>query len=514
MRKSTRNLVLGISAALLSGFGGVVRAETFVVVNTNDSGPGSLRQAILDANANFGPDLIQFAIGSGTQTIKPLAPLPILTDQSTTLDATTQPGYHGQPLIELDGSKAGFSSGLNMGAGFHTIRGLVINRFNGPGIFALVSSGNAIEGNYIGTDVSGTAAAPNLGAGIFVGDSAFNRIGGPASPTGVFPGNVISGNAGVGISVLAYFYGSRFASNSVYGNLIGTDAYGRVSLGNGGPGVSISGTTGNFIGGARPGEGNLLAANAIGVAIGGSGPNITTLNFVGGNSIGTNQAGVNLGNAGEGILIEGTSGSRAVANTIGGPAGAGNVVAFNGSDGVRIAGPTDIGNLIRANRIFSNAGLGIDLGSDGVTPNDLSDTDTGPNLLQNFPLLSGTVVGTDGTLARGTLKSAASSTFQIEFFSSASCDPSGSGEGATPLGSAPVTTDADGNASFSVFVAAVPIGQVVTATATDSDDNTSEFSSCVIAEPIAPANIPLLSPWGFLILALALAVLGFQVARD
>jgi len=513
VKESTRNLVLGISAVLLFGFGGVVRADTFVIVNTNDSGPGSLRQAILDANANFGPDLIQFAIGSGTQTIQPLSPLPALTDSFTTLDGTTQPGYRGRPLIELDGSRAGSSWGLNLGAGFHTLRGLVINRFDGTGILALVSDGNTIEGNYIGTDVSGTAAAPNIGAGIFVGDSALNHIGGPASPTGVFPGNVISGNAGVGISVLAFFYGSRFASNSVRGNLIGTDAYGRVGLGNGGPGVSILGTTGNFIGGAGPGEGNLLAANAIGVAIGGSGPNITTLNFVVGNSIGTNQAGVNLGNVGQGILIEGTSGSRAVANAIGGPAGAGNAIAFNGSDGVRIAGPGDTGNPLRANRIFSNAGLGINLGSDGVTPNDLSDADTGPNLLQNFPLLSGAVVGTDGTVVRGTLQSAASSTFRIEFFSSASCDPSGFGEGATPLGSAPVTTGADGNASFSVFVAAVPIGQVITATATDSHDNTSEFSSCVIAEPKAPAEIPVLSPWGILILALALAALGFQVAR-
>src|SRR5438270_368197 len=104
--------------------------STFTVLNTADSGAGSLRQAILDANAAAGADVINFNVGGGVQTISPTSLLPQITG-SVTIDGTTQPGFAGSPLIELNGAGAGAFAGLWITAGNCTVRGLVINRFNG-----------------------------------------------------------------------------------------------------------------------------------------------------------------------------------------------------------------------------------------------------------------------------------------------------------------------------------------------------------------------------------------------
>src|SRR5439155_26949600 len=105
--------------------------STFTVLNTNDSGAGSLRQAILDANAAAGADVINFNIdGGGVQTIAPTSILPQITG-AVTIDGTTQPGFAGSPIIELNGASASAFAGLNITAGNSTVRGLVINRFNG-----------------------------------------------------------------------------------------------------------------------------------------------------------------------------------------------------------------------------------------------------------------------------------------------------------------------------------------------------------------------------------------------
>jgi hypothetical protein len=189
------------------------------------------------------------------------------------------------------------------------------------------------------------------------------------------------------------------------------------------------------------------------------------------------------------------------------------VIAFNGRDGVRIAGLADARNTVRANRIFSNGGLGINLGHDGVTPNDLSDQDTGPNLLQNFPTLTSALADAEDTTITGVLNSAPSSTFLIEFFVSESCDTSGFGEGALTFGSVSTFTDASGNATFSHTLPIVPIGHTITSTATDQGGNTSEFSKCIVAGPVLPADIPVDSRWAMLILAVTLGMLGFWAAR-
>ena len=107
----------------------VLRRASTVVTNTNDSGPGSLRQAILNANANQGMDTISFQIGTGARTIRPLSPLPEITDP-VVIDGTTQPGFAGTPLIELNGQTTPQgTAGLKITAGSSRVRGLVINRF-------------------------------------------------------------------------------------------------------------------------------------------------------------------------------------------------------------------------------------------------------------------------------------------------------------------------------------------------------------------------------------------------
>ena len=142
--------------------------SSFTVTNTNDSGVGSLRQAILDANANPGLDNINFAIpGAGPHTIQPTSGLPTITDP-VIIDGYTQPGAslntNGPGLgsnavlkIELDGSNAGAgASGLTITAGNSTVQGLVINRFGQNGVLLGTKGGNVLEGNFIGTDVTGT----------------------------------------------------------------------------------------------------------------------------------------------------------------------------------------------------------------------------------------------------------------------------------------------------------------------------------------------------------------------
>src|SRR5262249_31385259 len=148
------------------------------------------------------------------------------------------------------------------------------------------------------------------------------------------------------------------------------------------------------------------------------------------------------------------------------------------------------------NAIFSNAGLGINLQGDTdvfnsqPTPNDAGDADTGPNNQQNFPVLGLANSGPAGTVVTGTLNSTPNTTFTLELFASPVGAASGSGGGATPLGTPTVPPDAGGNASFTAnFAAIVPVGQVITATATDPNNNTSEFSAWVLVQPDPTASI-------------------------
>jgi hypothetical protein len=322
---------------------------------------------------------------------------------------------------------------------------------------------------------------------------------------GLAPGsmNVISGNVGHGL-----FLSSTQAV--VQGNRIGTNATGTAPVPNG-TGVAIQvGFVDILLGGDVPAAGNLISGNSFfGVRMfRPSGARLA------GNRIGTDAPGTGaLGNGLDGVAIV----SDANPDPNGGIV-AGNLIAFNGGAGVSVgtdASDGSSGNRISANLIHDNGGLGIDLGSDGVTANDPGDGDTGPNNLQNFPVLSSAVSDGISTQVRGKLNSSPAGTFTIEFFSSPSCDPSGYGEGQAFLGAASVTTDAGGNASFQVSLPAGSVGQVITATATDSAGNTSEFSACaVVTFATLPSSVPTLSPVHLTALALLLGVAGILALRN
>ncbi len=597
---------------------------TFTVINTDDAGAGSLRQAILDANASVGvPDAIEFNIGgTGPHTISLATPLPPISDV-VTIDGTTQGrgtpsvssddavsntnsvesrlGLNSVMKIVLSGVGAGAAAdGLRLvtGSGGSTIRGLVIGQFsrdgirvesdgnfivgnfvgtnaegtasaaNGVGVHVLganntiggtsatdrnllsgntsggglvlegaTATGNIVQGNLMGTNASGTAAVPNIGAVGFV-NAADNTIGG----TAIDAGNLLSGNTNDGLVT----FGAATAGNIVQGNFIGTNIDGTAALANGRHGVYVlQSGTGNIIGGTTIGAGNVISGNAMaglliensastviqgnlfgvdvtgevelgnvrdgvvifnganttiggaetgaGNVIGGNGLTGVVIvssssNVVQGNSIGTNPAGARLGNGTTGVLII-DSGS-----TIGGTAAEGNVIAYNGGDGVAVTSTQDFrsyGNAILSNSIFANDGLGIDLGDNGPDfPQDTAEL-RDPNAGQDFPIITSVTNMGDTTEIRGVVSSSSNpADLKLQFFANATADESGFGEGQTFLGEVEVRVGATGIATFTAIVDPLPTGQsVVTATATiltnissfNIANSTSEFSA-----PFAP----------------------------
>jgi CSLREA domain-containing protein len=346
-------------------------------------------------------------------------------------------------------------------------------------------SGNAIEGNLVGTDVTGTIALPNGGGGVAVRFASGNRIGGSTGFPGTPPGNVISGNAVSGVAI------EIASSNTVAGNLIGTTRDGDGGLPNVGPGVSIRDTDGtnagdarlNVVGGDRRGEGNVISAN-LGAGVRISGP-LARENSVYGNVIGINASlAGDLGNEGHGVFITGD----AFRNDVGAPgtsalgdcAGLCNLVAYNAGSGVRIDAAGSVQNPIRQNSIFDNVGLGIDLGGAGVTPNDAQDPDAGANGLQNFPAIEDAVFDGVNTTVTMRLRSAPLGRYEIDVFGNFYPDPSGHGEGRFWLGSAACAADAAGDCPVvTVVTPGEPIWISATATAVP-DQATSEFSGSYV----------------------------------
>jgi titin len=384
------------------------------------------------------------------------------------------------------------SSGVQIAAGAsgNTVGGTTVgarnvisgNNINGITIAGTGTSGNVVEGNFIGTDPGGGSAVPNLHRGILItGDATNNTIGGTTAGAR----NIISGNRISGVCIT----GTGTGGNLIEGNFIGLDVTGLLKNAGNTFGVQVAnGANGNTIGGTTPEAGNRIGGNALyGVLI--NGANATVVE---GNLIGTDPTGTfPLGNLSHGVFITG----GAANNFIGGTApGAGNVITMNGGTGVLIGSdstaafppggfptPAGAGNAVLGNSIFANTLLGIDLGAkNGPTANDAKDSDSGPNRLQNFPVLTATISGTQVNVGV-TLSSVPNTTFHIEIFVNVTADPSGFGEGQTFLGSINVTTDATGSATgtFSYPLAA---GTIVTATATNLTTNdTSEFSKAVAA---------------------------------
>lgn len=578
-------------------------AANFIVNSADDHNDGTcnvadctLREAINAVNAGAGGDTISFNIpGGGVRTINVSGALGALNITKTvTIDGTTQPGFTTTPLIELNGTNAGSVSGLTISAQDVTVKGLVINRFAN---FGINITGNAalIQGNFIGTDATGTNPLGNA-AGIQLSGVSGVRIGGTTSATR----NVISGNNGDGILIT-----NSSTASLIQGNFIGVNALGTAALGNIGTstaGVHIVSANNNTIGGTAVGagnvisgngglfgvegikiqnssnnkvEGNIIGLNAAATAkipndsggiiiIGGTsniigGPSSSHRNVISGNSshgililsdntqvkgnyLGTNGTGTAaLGNGAAGVLINGgdnnliggstsdrnlisgngnggvriafaadnnTVQSNAIGtdvstlnglgngagfagvtiitstgNSIGGADSlTGNIIAFNDGPGVSVTGT---GNSILGNQMFANNGLAIDLDNDGPTLNDNCDGDTGANNKQNSPVI--TSIEQVGALTgiSGTINAAPNTQYRIEVFENDSCDPSGNGEGKFLLGAVTSTTNASCTGTFNIGINSGSIsGSVVTATATDPNGNTSEFSSCI------PLGIP------------------------
>jgi hypothetical protein len=228
----------------------VIPYRLIVVTSPADAGPGSLRQALLDANDAPGENRIEFSlVGPGPHTIRVLSALPSITSP-VIIDGASQPGYSGPPVIELDGSASGGADGLVILAGNSTVRGLALHGF-ATGIRLQSNGNNVIQGNYIGVDLAWANGAGNTADGLSI-SSAGNLIGGTAPGLG----NIISGNSGSGLRLST----AGAFINLVQGNSIGTWADGSMPLGNGQHGVTIdNGATRNTIGGTVAGTANVIA---------------------------------------------------------------------------------------------------------------------------------------------------------------------------------------------------------------------------------------------------------------
>ena len=548
--------------------GAVTLREAMTSVNNG----ANLNADVVAVGAYGTSDTINFNIpGAGVHTITPTSLLPPITN-SVLIDGYSQPGAsvntlavgdNAVLLIEINGTNiATFNVFAIPGpAGGVTIRGFVINRNVGGYAFAVGSSGvassnNVISGNFIGTNPNGTTlpvatqapqvafadgssntfggstpAARNIMAGNFFSGTAYitlfsgggndiiqgNYLGLNASGTAV-----LSNKGGAGILVLSdnntiggtasgagnvigntqiaiWIVGSPGGSNNfVQGNRIGTNAAGTAALGNI-EGISVGGS-GNTIGGSLPGAGNLISGNFTGIGIG------DATGTIQGNKIGTDITGTLAIPNGAGDGITATAGTGLIGGV---GAGDGNIIAFNGGQGVSVLSSATYSIL--GNSIFSNGGLGIDLSSTGVVvPNDDCDGDTGANNLQNFPVITSASIAAGNVTISGTLNSIANRTFRIEFFSSAACDPSGNGEGQTYLGFTTLTTGAclgtnTPNGSFGPVIFPIPGGQgAITATATILTvgsllpAETSGFSACFVqgVPTTTPTNTPTNTPTG------------------
>lgn len=337
--------------------------ERLVVTTAADSGRHSLRDIINVANAEgIAGQTITFNIpGAGPHTIVPLSPLPAVT-VPVVIDATTQPGFAGRPIIAISGTQAGNDAdGLTLSAGNTTVKGLDIGGFDGAGIVIAGRGGDLIIGNEIGTDLTGATAAGN-GDGIDIDNVGGNVIGGLTAAAR----NVISGNSDVGLRI----NGPGAVGNVVEGNFIGTSAGGNAAVRNF-QGVFINGAAHNLIGGTLLGSGNVISGNAsAGVQIFNDAtifdghpqfnpPGVAAGNVIQGNFIGTNAAGTaKLPNA-QGIFI-----NDAPLNQIGGttPAAA-NVISGNRSIGVDILGDHATRNAILGNDIGTDRTRTLHLGN-------------------------------------------------------------------------------------------------------------------------------------------------------
>lgn len=460
------NITLSTTICTITALSAVL-GDSYSVTNTKSSGPGSLAQAITDANGHSGQDTIAFAIPGGGVHIIDLSQtaLPEITD-AVVLDGYTQPGAHPNTLsvgddavilIQLDGgSTSNGANGPVVSAANCVVRGLAITGFQsapsqygstfpptgGLGLYLGSSaSGSVVEGNFIGLNPDGqTARGSHAGVEIEGADAIIGGVD-PAAR------NVIAANSS-GVFLVG---GS---GTSLLGNYIGTDASGTRGLGNL-FGVAV-GATDVTIGGTDPGAGNLISGNSYdGIQLGTEVASHITASadraVVQGNLIGTTADGVGaLGNAGNGIEI-----SRADDCTIGGlAANTGNVIAFNGT-GVAVYSN---GDRILSNAIYSNVGAGI-----------AASTQSG----LSAPVIIAEKVADGSATIQGTVQGDADSQVTVQLFADSQ---SLTTSRQTYLGSLRVTIDSKGNGKFSAKYALADTSVAFNATATDASGNTSKFA--------------------------------------
>ena len=556
-----------IAAAGLAAATAPAEAATFAVNNPDSNGAGSLRSAINAAEGTNRPDEIVFEIpGNGVHTITLQNSLPVIT-KPLTIRGYSQPGADpatedapATPKVAIDATNV--LRGLDIGGDEVEVRGLVVKNAQVEGIH-VEGSDNVVAGNHIRTNAAGDQPRGNAITGVrVVGQD--NIVGGPeledrnvisgngsvqveiADGSGhVVEGNRIGANAegnggfggAVGVTLAPDSSGTTLRDNQIgrqgtgvlvlgddnvlQGNDIGTKASGKRALPNG-FGVRVLDGDDNLIGGTGEDEGNLISGNDLNGIRLEAGLDAASNNDVQGNLIGTTFTG-------RAPLPNGIVGAYpAVAiiasddNTVGGvAAGAGNVIAGNIGDGVRIrdAGADDnvvVGNWIGTNktaaRDLGNGGSGvfldggarnrvgspdenhplttiahndgdgvtvfagaqhavvrtemfdndlhIDLGGDGSTANDPADLDGGANDLQNGPEI-------DDVTPSGVeweLETVPSTTYRLEFYA---CEGGGAREGMTYLGSTTTITDANGDADdTSPLPGAIEPGDFVAMTAT------------------------------------------------
>jgi hypothetical protein len=358
-------------------------------------------------------------------------------------------------LLLFDGEQSNTIGGNIPGA-----RNVISGNIN-AGINITGTSNNLIAGNCIGTDITGTNSVGNTIAGIYLTDGAENNVvGGTTAATR----NVISGNDSYGV----YIRDPGTSGNLIEGNFIGTTPDGASALGNMFAGVILfNGAANNIIGGGA-GAGNVVSGNSsYGFYISDSG---TSGNWIQGNNIGADATGTNaLPNPTGLIIFDGTTDNFIGLKPDG--SGTGNQIAFGFGDGVLMGGADTVGISIRGNSIFSNGGLGIDLDN------------TGPNDLQNFPVITNAFGRATSTIVLGKLNSTANQTFLIDVYRNDAANSSG--EGQFYVGTVSATTDGSGNAGFSFTNnTANYSGQYFSVTATSAGGDTSEFSADVLASNV------------------------------
>ncbi|WP_425613731.1 beta strand repeat-containing protein [Anatilimnocola sp. NA78] len=346
----------------------------FSVLNLNDSGAGSLRQAITSANSNPGADVISFNVAG---TISLSSALPTITGE-VEIDGTSAPGFAGAPVVEIDHRNFGGLTLLS-GASGSEIRSLSLVKSRGNGITLRGVSNTLIVGNYVGLDLNGTTAEPNAGQGIELISSLNNIIGGDTA----LERNVISANKGNGLRLDAS------SSNQILGNYIGTDATGTLDRGNTFNGVWITNSSASNVV-----EGNVISGNNVnGVLISAK----AKLNTVADNYIGTTAAGTAaLGNTKEGVRIE-----SATENLIG-HADPVSSITYNDTDDISL--PVSAWQGLRAADNPGDFLIVGTSGSDGLLYEGTIDGSVGTSYAVNYPSAADTSVYGPDNLGSGNLR--------------------------------------------------------------------------------------------------------------